>query len=237
MMKRSRTGAVERRIPAQRLVARHDLQELRQVRAREHPLDLGRQLQRHRRVPLRHDAGVHHQPAVFLAAPCADSAASRAARRGRARRAPRSSVSSRCTLRPPWATASRCRSWLPSRQVAALLDLAESAQRGERLRTTIDEVAQHEQVVARRRKGDLCEQAFEWLQASLHVADEIVHGLPFCYPCGSLIAARTGRTARRARHGRCASRLSDPAERRVRNVGDGAHRQPQGTTAGDARSG
>ena len=36
-------------------------------------------------------------------------------------------------------------------------------------------------------------------------------------------------------HGRCAAGFPDLAERRLRHVGDGAHRQPQGALAGDDR--
>mmetsp|Transcript_4959 Transcript_4959/g.18007 ORF Transcript_4959/g.18007 Transcript_4959/m.18007 type:complete len:260 (+) Transcript_4959:557-1336(+) len=58
------------------------------------------------------------QPASYRARCCCRSQSTRAGRSGAARMS--SSVSPALTRRTPWATASRCRSWLPSRQVAAL---------------------------------------------------------------------------------------------------------------------
>ena len=86
-----------------------------------------------RQVPLRHDAGVHHQPAVLVHGHAAACAASRATPRGRARRGCRRGCRCGAAAARRAATASRCQSWLPSRQVA---DVAEAAQAAQRRRAT-----------------------------------------------------------------------------------------------------
>jgi hypothetical protein len=48
-------------------------------------------------------------------------------------------------------------------------------QGGDVLRPAVDQVAEHDEVVARRRKGDFGEQPVECIAAALHVSDDIVH--------------------------------------------------------------
>ena len=50
------------------------------------------------------------------------------------------------------------------------------AEHGERTRAPVDQVAEHVELVARRRKGDLGEQLLEGVGAALDVADQVIHG-------------------------------------------------------------
>ena len=108
-------------------------------------------------------------------------------------------------------------------------EIAQPAQRAERVGAAVDQVAEHVEVVARRREGDLVEQPVERIGAALDVADEVVHG------CDS--ATLASRLPPAPAHGRCPPALPDLPERAVRHVGDGAHREPQGAAAGDGGGG
>mmetsp|Transcript_4959 Transcript_4959/g.18008 ORF Transcript_4959/g.18008 Transcript_4959/m.18008 type:complete len:200 (+) Transcript_4959:670-1269(+) len=59
-------GAGQGRAPALRLVAVHRVQEAGQVRAAQHGFDLAGQGQGVLQRPGRHDAGMHHQPAGLI---------------------------------------------------------------------------------------------------------------------------------------------------------------------------
>ena len=80
-------------------------------------------------APRRHAASASRARAP----PCAAGGATRARPRGRAHRGCRRACRSRCFVRTPAATASRCQSWLPSRQVADVAETAQQAQRRERM--------------------------------------------------------------------------------------------------------
>ena len=111
-----------------------------------------------RRVPLRHDAGVHHQPAVraaghaLLAQPV-EPAPRDPARRGCRRACRRRVRRAHAVRRPPAGAGRGCRAgrWRRRRARAG-------AQRGERLRPAVDEVAEQVEAVARGREIDLGEQ-------------------------------------------------------------------------------
>ena len=225
-------GALQAVVPATRLVAVHHLQEARQVRSGEQGLHLGRQRQGLRRVPGRHHAGMHAQPALVHQRQRRVRSQSSQASRSGASRMP-SSVSLRCGRRTPCATASRCRSWLPSRQLAAPPSARSALQHRQRLRPAVDQVAQQHGVVARRRKADLVEQALERAVAALHVADQVVHGADCAGPPGApLLTCRLSKQHPRrgagALHGRGATGVPDPAQWRIRHGGDGPDSGTQG---------
>ena len=184
-------------------------------------------VQRHR--PGRHQAGVHAQPAAFEAWPGGAGAASRA--RPRARATPGSRPACRCGAgrRTPWATASRCRSWLPSRQVAA------SPIAAQRCSTASDcgpRLTRSPSSTMRSREGEKPISASSLSKApsaALQVAHQMDHR-------AILLRSRPLHRHRQPRppggaHGPHAPRPSDPAQRPLRHVGDGAHGQPQGPAA------
>ena len=107
-------------------------------------------------------------------------------------------------------------------------EAAQPTQRRERSGAAIDQVAEHVDVIARRRERDFVEQPVERRGAALDVADEVMHG--------SILLRWPPPTAAPA-HGRCPPAVSRPSQRPVRDVGNGADREPQGAPAGDGGSG
>ena len=98
----------------------------------------------------------------------------RAAGRGRAPRAPRRACRRPCACAcEPKASASRCRSWLPSTTVALAPSDAHEAQCLERLRAAIHEIADEPQLVAVGGVVAALEQRLQFVAAALDVTDGV----------------------------------------------------------------
>ena len=137
-------------------------------------LDFARQAQRGLQIPLRHDTGVHHQPALLeggeavLAQPLD----------------PRVAVARVEDVLQGVAFAERAHAVRHREKMQVVVaeqagrgraQLAQTAQGGEVLRPAIHQVAEHDHVIARRREVDRSEQALERDTATLHVSDDVVH--------------------------------------------------------------
>ena len=100
-------------------------------------------------------------------------AASRAVRRGRARRGSARACRRLCGRAWPAATVSRWKSWLPSTRDRGVAQRLHLAQHRERVRAAIDEVADEPQPVAARREADQLEKLAELGVTALDVADRV----------------------------------------------------------------
>ena len=235
--------AVERVAPARRLVAVHHGQEFARRAPRRFCLDLARERERAWRGPTAARRRRAHQPAAH------DRHASRAqpVEPGLAVRVRRGCVErvARWRLRTPAATASRCRSWLPSRQLrrrrrGRAAGAASRSDCGPRLTRSPstwrrsrdgEKPMVGEQLVERRRSSPGGRLSDNRIIDSATLAGFSAAGL-----------WRTACTCDAPRSMPCLAWTSpfsfpDRAERRVRDVGNGADREPQGAPAGDARSG
>ena len=225
MIEAPAVGALQRVVPARGLVAVHPRQEGIELRGRAAaPRTSAASASVCAASHCGTHAGVHQQPAVravrhaALAQPVEPRVALGrvehslqrvAAVQRRARRA---------------ATASRCRSWLPSRQVAASPSARRRRSTASDCRAAVDEVAEHVQrgrATARSRSRRAGGRARRRSPAGRRSGSA-------CRDSATLAALSSRGTPstrwRAPLHGRRASRLPDPAQRLVRHVGDGAHR-------------
>ncbi len=183
--------AVQGLAPARRLVAVHQAQERCEVGAAQHGLDLVRQGQRLRDVPLWRHAGMHQQPALGLVG---QRPLAQPVEPGLAVGCGQDLVQGVAAVRAAHAVGEGQQVQVVVAEQAgrAALERAQPAQHGQRARAAVDQVAQRMQVVARGRVADLGEQPRERVVAALDVADQPVHGRH----CGVCYAARLPTDAR-----------------------------------------
>ena len=162
-----------------------------------------------RRDYLRHHAGVHAQPAALHHRHAALAAAI-PARRALGEPAPRPACRCGCALRPPQNPASRCRSWLPSRQVAASPDprsrCSVASEAGPRLTRSPSTTSR-----SREGEADRREQALEGVATSPAHRRWGRSCARFCCP-----SRHCRMHPKRPLHGRCPSDLPHPDQRPVR---------------------
>jgi hypothetical protein len=167
-------------------------------------------------------AGVHAQPArLQVGQPLVAQPVDPGRRSGAASTSARVSLRCRLRRRAP-RPAGACRDCPAGRWRRC--PGGQPAQHLQRLRAAVDQVTQHHDAVARRRKADRgqhllsacaqpCRSPMRWIIGRFcYACAPFLQPLP---PCGSA-------------HGFHARRLPDPAQRPVRAVGDGPHGQPQG---------
>jgi hypothetical protein len=161
--------------PACRLVAVHHVQEGSEVGALQLGLDFGGKLQGRRQVPLRHDAGVHQQPASFVHR---HAALAQPVEPGLALGAGEDLAERVAGMQRPHTMGHGKQVQVVVAEQAArrVAQAAQPAQRGQRLRAAVDQVAEHKEAVARRRKGQCRQQVVECVAAALQVAHQVVHG-------------------------------------------------------------
>ena len=183
-------------------------------------------------VPLRHDAGVHAQPASFAGSASGRwrTQSSQASRSGASRMSPR--VSLRCSRADAVRHRQQVQVVVAEQAGRGGAQRAQSLQHPQRLGPAVDQVAQHDEVVARRREtASASRRSSASQQPCTSPIGQIMRRFCYagrrCHPAPPLTGGA---------HGPLATRLPDPAQRCLRDVGDGAHREPQGAPAGDGRS-
>ena len=201
MMKRRRAGPLSVESQRSGSIAVHGAQEVGQVRAAQHCFHFGGQGQGLGQIPLRHDARVHHQPAVgmdrhrLLTQPVQQGRSVRGAEDVIHRVAP----------------AGRANAVGHREQVQVVVaeqagggatEVLQQPQSVERRWASVDQVAQQDDLVTRRRKRQCRQKPLQCGAAALDVADQVGGHLGIVLSEMSISSASLAASFNRPRTGR-----------------------------------